>query len=141
MSGSIVERADVSIRVENSEKAIMWLKALLMGDNATAELISLATDPMECKRLGRRVTPFYQGVWDDKIETIADYVLEKKFKSSEALRTLLQSTGGRCIAEAASRDTIWGIGIGVNSAQRGKAWRGRNLLGRSLMRVRSKVAR
>jgi hypothetical protein len=46
------------------------------------------------------------------------------------------STGDRTIAEA-STDSTWGIGLNVNEARNGAAWRGKNLLGVCLQKIRA----
>ena len=71
------------------------------------------------------------------MNSIADYILFQKFSDNPSLGQILKSTGGNTIAEAAPRDRIWGIGLGADSARRGVPWRGQNILGNSLMRVRS----
>ena len=50
--------------------------------------------------------------------------------------TKLKSTGDSILAEAAPNDLIWGIGLSVSDAQKGGIWRGSNLLGETLMKVR-----
>ena len=39
-------------------------------------------------------------------------------------------------AEASPVDRIWGIGIDADSARAGEPWRGENVLGKALMKVR-----
>ena len=48
-------------------------------------------------------------------------------------------TEGCTIAEASPYDRIWGIGISVAEAGDGDEWRGTNLLGIALMRVRDMI--
>lgn len=127
---------DKTITVQNSEQAIMWMKAVLMNDSETALLIETADTPPECKRLGRKVTPFDDDKWKRWREDIAVYVLTQKFSSEERLASILKSTHGQDIAEASSNDRIWGIGIGKKKALRGVKWNGENILGKALMTVR-----
>jgi ribA/ribD-fused uncharacterized protein len=48
-------------------------------------------------------------------------------------------TGDETLAEASPRDRIWGIGISVSDAIKGKKWNGENVLGNTLMRVREHI--
>ena len=61
-----------------------------------------------------------------------------KFDQDEELGEFLGSTYGTILVEAAGRDVIWGIGLGQNNpkAQNPATWRGRNLLGFVLTKVR-----
>ncbi|GJE95769.1 NADAR family protein [Phanerochaete sordida] len=59
-----------------------------------------------------------------------DLVLEAKFTQHSALREMLVGTGSRDLVYANSNDSFWGVG---NNR------RGKNELGKALMRVRSKL--
>src|SRR5262245_28204983 len=51
-------------RFASAEHYMMWRKALLFGDSATAERILAAADPHAAKTLGRTVAGFDQQTWD-----------------------------------------------------------------------------
>lgn len=127
---------DLKIKVFNSEQAIMYLKAILMQDLETALLIKQESLPFKCKALGRKVKNFNFDLWDSWREEIAVYVLKQKFESSSELKTLLLNTGTSTLVEASPRDKIWGIGISTKDAIAGGEWKGQNLLGQYLMKVR-----
>ena len=59
-----------------------------------------------------------------------------KFSQNDDIRQKLLSTGNSTLVEASPRDRIWGIGLNITDAQSGKDWKGKNLLGKTLMRVR-----
>lgn len=122
-----------------SEHAIMHIKARLMGDAAVASRILVAETPHEAKRLGRSVKPWNQELWTATVKAIAVAVLTEKFRQNEDLARMLRETGNEFIAEAAPRDNIWGIGMGIKEASRGGSWTGRNLLGKTLMTVRASL--
>jgi predicted NAD-dependent protein-ADP-ribosyltransferase YbiA (DUF1768 family) len=93
-----------------AEHYMMWRKATLFHDYATAERIGIV---------------------------VAGNLA--KFGQHEDLRAYLLSTGERVLVEASPVDGIWGIGL---SATDGRAhdparWRGLNLLGSALMKVRA----
>lgn len=51
----------------------------------------------------------------------------------------LLETGTEVIAEAASYDRIWGIGLSATEAVKVSQWPGQNLLGQILMEIRSNL--
>ncbi len=62
----------------------------------------------------------------------------EKFRRNEAFANALLTTGTSILVEASPYDRIWGIGLGEHDPRIGdpSAWRGLNLLGKALMRVR-----
>jgi ribA/ribD-fused uncharacterized protein len=121
-----------------SEKAIMATKAALFQDLEILRKIDAADDPFTCKELGRRVRNFDDKLWKRHLEETAFEVVRQKFAADRRLRDLLLSTGSAVIAEASPNDMIWGIGLNKKD-KRAKdlaQWRGRNILGLSLMRAR-----
>jgi len=84
------------------------------------------------------VPGFDQGVWDAvRFEVVVRGNLAK-FSQSRELAAFLLGTRGHVLVEASPRDRIWGIGLGESDprASDPHAWRGLNLLGFALMRVR-----
>ena len=63
-----------------------------------------------------------------------------KYSQNPDLAQKLLSTKDKVLVEASPSDLVWGIGLGENQdisiLDDEKNWRGRNLLGESLMRVR-----
>ena len=45
---------------------MMWAKAVVFGDEATARDVLSTADPREAKRLGRSVTGFDEVVWAER---------------------------------------------------------------------------
>ena len=99
------------------------------------------TDPSICKILGRKVKKFNQKLWDDNIHNIAFTILLQKFYSYEDLIELLINTNNSIIVEATRKDKIWGIGLdcGDPNIQDQTKWKGKNILGFTLMKVREKL--
>lgn len=121
-----------------SEQMIMWQKARLFGDSETAHAILLAKRPLYAKRLGREVTPYNDKVWSAKREELVVPGLYAKFKQHPDICDILLGTGDAIIAECSPYDRIWGIGLSVGhpDVSNSKLWRGTNLLGQYLMKVR-----
>ncbi len=65
----------------------------------------------------------------------------KKYEQNADLREQLLETGNSVIGEANHRDWYWGIGLGLNDfdATDPVNWRGKNVLGTTLMFVREKL--
>lgn len=124
-------------RFSCNEQYIMYAKARLFDDTESISLIMRAQDPREMKTLGRLVKGFNQRVWDSQVNSIADKCNLAKFIQHSKLRKLLLDTGDATIAEASPTDKIWGIGVDKETGKDITKWKGTNLLGKSLMRVRS----
>lgn len=125
----------------SAEQWMMASKARLMGDEKTRRQIMKERSPMKIKSLGRRVTPFNQRLWEKERFKIVFAGNMLKFNQDDRLRKKLKDTGNKTLVEAAPRDKIWGIGISVKDATAGKKWKGQNLLGKALMKVRKKLTK
>lgn len=127
-----------TVLCEFSEKAIMLVKAGLMGDKEAFESIMAASNPKDCKALGRGVQNFDEDIWKSHLEETAYEVVRQKFDSCQLLRDVLLSTGDSILAEAAPNDAIWGIGLSIDDdlAYDPMRWCGQNVLGYALMRAR-----
>ncbi len=130
------------VEFATAEHYMMWRKATLFGDAASAERILAAGHPREAKTLGGRVTPFDQAVWErNRFEIVVSGNLAK-FRQNPELGAFLAGTGDRVLVEASPMDRIWGIGLTRDDprASDPAQWRGLNLLGFALMEVRSRLA-
>lgn len=121
-----------------AEQFMMAMKAQYFGDLDTKAKIMATKDPGEQKRLGRQVKNFEAPLW----QTVGpEYVyMANLAKFSEpTMKLMLLGTGDKEIAEASPYDSIWGIGLSENDprALDKSQWRGTNLLGEAIMRVRN----
>lgn len=126
------------IHFPTSEHYMMYEKAMLMGDDITANDIVHATDPKIVKALGREVNPWNETLWINNRCRIMFEACMAKFRAHPDIRASLIATGNTILVEASPLDKIWGIGMGANNpdAKVPIKWRGLNLLGRVLMKVR-----
>ena len=124
-----------------TEQAFMWAKAQLFGDKNSARLILAEKNPAKAKQLGRGVKGFNPTHWDINKEFLMYEVNLAKYSQFEDYRKILLSTGDKQIAETNGKDTVWGIGLYANDSRvlDEKQWRGQNLLGKVLMRVREEL--
>lgn len=125
-------------RYFSCEQYLMEQKALTFGDDEIAEKIMKSRNLSEIKRLGRQVARYNENLWKTIRPQVMRRGLRAKFQQNPELLLALLGTGNAILAECAPRDAIWGIGLGVDDPRCDdtKEWRGRNLLGRALMRVR-----
>jgi ribA/ribD-fused uncharacterized protein len=124
-----------------NEQFLMYCKACLFGDTATADKILRSEDPAEHKRLGRLVKCFDEKLWVSKREHYMYTGLMAKFSQNQPAYFRLMTTGDLELVEAARYDSVWGIGMAESDPliNDPKNWRGLNLLGKSLMRVRAEL--
>ena len=121
-----------------AEQYMMYHKALAFGDSAGTRRILAANTPREQKSLGRSVSGFDEKKWEALREGIVFSGNYAKFAQNGPLKEALFATGHRLLAEAAPRDKIWGIGLSEDDPRAYDVleWRGLNLLGFALTRVR-----
>ena len=124
-----------------TEQAFMWAKAQLFGDKNSARLILAEKNPAKAKQLGRGVKGFNPTHWDINKEFLMYEVNLAKYSQFEDYRKILLSTGNKELVEVNGKDTVWGIGLYANDSRihDPKQWKGQNLLGKVLMKVREEL--
>lgn len=112
------------------------------SNEALSREIMQATAGTKIKALGRRVKNFDEAKWNTVKAEIMTRGILLKFSQNVTIRNLLIATGDSILAEAAPRDKIWGIGLSETAARQlsPEQWPGQNLLGRSLMQVRTEIS-
>lgn len=136
---------------------MMYQKALLFNDEATAAKVLAGDHPRKVKALGRQVKDFDEAEWLRNRERVVRQGTYLKFTRpvsekglrrgasrdaalvSGSLRALLLSTGDLVLVEASPFDRIWGIGFTAANAEASKESWGLNLLGKALMEVRDEL--
>jgi ribA/ribD-fused uncharacterized protein len=122
-----------------SEQYMMYRKALMFKDYRIADLIMNTKSPREQKDYGREVTGYIDEQWsEDRLDIVVEGLL-CKFQQSASAKQYLIKTRGTYIAEASPYDLVWGIGMEAShpDVEDYGLWRGKNLLGIALMRVRN----
>lgn len=128
-------------RFVNSEQYLMYHKALVMGDTATAEQILHEASPGRIKALGRQVRDYDEARWEAERLGVMEAGCYLKFTQNPAMQAELLATGSRTLVEASPVDAIWGIGMAEDDplCETPTEWRGRNLLGIALTNVRERI--
>lgn len=130
------------VRYPTAEHFMMAEKARLFRDEVTLRDVLAARSPGAAKAAGRRVAAFDETIWAEHRSDIVTRACLAKFGSDVQLRSFLQNTGSRVLAEASPHDRIWGIGLDEqhSDACRPGRWRGLNLLGFALMEARAELS-
>lgn len=131
------------IRYPTAEHYLMAEKARLFGDTHTLDKILSAPHPGQAKALGRLVSGFDEQHWEQHRVEIAVRGNAAKFSQNNELKLFLLGTKTRVLVEASPQDSIWGIGLTEHDrdVQDPHSWKGLNLLGFALMRVRDDIGR
>jgi ribA/ribD-fused uncharacterized protein len=126
------------VMYRTAEHYMMAEKAKLFGDADAYLQILAAPGPKAAKALGRKVRGFSEEVWREHRFEIVTRANRAKFGQHEDLRKFLVQTGSRVLVEASPYDQVWGIGLAREDARakNPNQWRGLNLLGFALMKVR-----
>jgi hypothetical protein len=130
-----------NIEYNSCEQYMMHQKALLFGDEETAELIMQEKNPREQKKFGRMVKGFDKSTWDKNSLAIVYEGNLAKFSQNEGLKKEMLATGNRFFVEASPVDNIWGIGMDQDSpgVEDPSYWLGLNLLGQALTLVKNEL--
>ena len=124
------------------EQYMIAQKARLFHDSELYTAILRATQPRECKSLGKQVKPFDSEAWNAVKYEVVKTANKAKFEQNPDLKSMLLATGDALLAEASPRDLVWGIGLDAATAAEidPSEWPGQNLLGKILMELRSEFA-
>lgn len=130
------------VSYKTAEHYMMAEKARLFNDQENLIKVLEAGHPKQAKSFGRLVKNFDPRAWDDhKFEAVwqANYA---KFCQNDELKKFLLNTGKKVLVEASPVDKIWGIGMAQDDANANNPlkWKGENLLGFALMKVREQLA-
>jgi hypothetical protein len=125
-----------------AEQFMMHGKAVLFGDDAVAAELFTFDHPRAHKALGRKVKGFDDHVWRRERENIVMTGNRAKFTQNPTLLAALLATRGTELVEASPFDKIWGIGLGAadTRAKDPAQWKGQNLLGKILTKLRDELA-
>lgn len=129
------------ITFSSCEQFMMFSKAMIFEDFATAHKIMEAISPKEQKALGRKVENFDGKAWDEKKFEIVKIGNILKFSQNPDLMDFLVGTDGLKLVEAAPWDKIWGCGTDLEDPRTysENMWQGENLLGKALMEARQRI--
>lgn len=130
------------VHFPSAEHCMMYDKACLFGDTETATRILRVRTSFQAQALGRQVRTFREAVWLEARERVAFEANWAKFSGIAQLGDYLLETSPAVLVQASPLDGIWGAELDPSSPELGEPgrWRGLNLMGFSLVRVRRKLA-
>ena len=124
-----------------SEQAYMYEKCMFFKQPEMAENCILEINPIEVKKIGRRIPNFRQDMWNQFSFDIMFNVCKQKFSGNIDARKELIASGDKILVEASPYDRIWGVGLSEldDNILQEENWTGENRLGKVLMKVREKL--
>jgi hypothetical protein len=117
----------------------MFLKAVFFNDmDMATNIIVAGKDPRTAKKLGGQVKNFKESEWAKVRYSKMYLAVRLKFESNQKLRKQLLNTGDKILVEGTPFDPIWGVMLKWDDDRilDEKNWKGQNLLGKVLMKVR-----
>lgn len=125
----------------NIEQYLAFKKAQLSGQGSIIQRASNATNPLEAKYILHTLKKDHTQEWDKNVSSILAEGLRAKFTQNKNLLDRLRATKNKTLGEA-SKNPRWGIGMTLEDGDvldQDKWNKSGNLLGRTLMKVRSEV--
>lgn len=129
------------VKYSSVEQFMMYKKAIRFQDIEKAQQILSTNDVALIKEYGRQVKGYNDNIWCGIRQMVVYQGLLAKFSQNNILCNKLLQTHNDILAECAVKDRVWGIGLSMNDPERLDLakWRGRNLLGYTLMMVREEL--
>jgi ribA/ribD-fused uncharacterized protein len=128
------------IHYHTAEHYMMAEKAALFGDYKARQAVLDCSNPADAKALGRKIQGFDEDTWARHRQDVVMRGNLAKFRQNPELADFLIGTGKKILVEASPYDRIWGLGASDERARQPSQWKGLNLLGFSLMDVRTHLA-
>jgi len=124
--------------MQSSEQAFMYEKALCFGDEEIREKLTKESHPYACKKLGRKIKGFSEERWKKHREEAMYKAIKAKFDQDSAFKEKLLKTEDKILVEGSPYDKIWGVGLIYDDPKilDKNNWKGLNLLGKILMKIR-----
>lgn len=127
-------------RFPTAEHYMMYHKAILFQDRATAQCILETPDPKRAKELGRMVKGFNEYVWFQHASQIVENGNYLKFTQNPRLLVQFKEFPiDTRFYEASPYDRVWGIGFSEDNAEQNREKWGQNLLGNAISQVRRRL--
>ena len=132
---------DNGVKYLTSEHFMIGKKALLFNDKATFDKVLKTIQPCDVKVLGKKIKDCDEDIWCEKCFNIIVHGNYHKFNQNHKLKEWLSKTGEKVLVQASPMDSLLGIGLSEEDSRSltVKEWRGKNLLGFALMKVREMI--
>lgn len=130
------------IKFNSAEQYIMWRKAMLFYDINTADKILKEEKPSKMKNYGREIEGYIDEDWNVIRKKVTLKACLEKFKQNEELKEkLLEFDVNSIFVNCNPYEKVWGIGLRPDDPRTyyKSRWKGKNLLGDCLSRVRKEL--
>ena len=129
-------------RFTSTEQYFVFKKALHFEDTDIARQVLEIHAPAKITQLGKKVQNFQKKEW---LRVSGEYMFQgmlAKFSQNEKLKGFLLYTRGNVLVEASATDKFWGVELSLRSADLydQSKWKGQNMAGKTLERVRQTLA-
>ncbi len=116
-------------------------RARCASDSKAAKEILNTRDPSLQKKIGKSVKIAQEQWLEQKARCVMIEALQAKFDAHPDLAMYLKLTEDKHLVECNKYDSVWGIGLDLNSDVKNKSeeWKGKNWLGECLMEVRKNI--
>ncbi len=113
----------------------------MFGADDVAHKIMEMSEAVDMKRSAKLIKNFNDSTWKEQARDILQTALAAKFTQNEEMKTALLATGDTVLGEASPTDTFFRIGLSLNNpkATDQRKWRGDNLLGKTLIQIRTSL--
>jgi len=125
-----------NMKFDNVDQGMAWSKAMLFGDTETATKIAKEHSLPEIRALEASLCNYSQSVWEEERGSLLYKHCKAKFTQHIRLYRELLGTYPDILVNADVHDDVMGIGISEREASDGVAWKGDNLLGSTLTKIR-----
>lgn len=145
--GDFIQSEKCSFTIKGTEyycvdQYLLANRAKLFKDSEMLDKIMESKSIRQAKLFGNKIRNFDQEEWD-KHKLNMSYVANLcKFQQDENLKFKLLETGDKILSYADVYDPVWGIGKKITDLdiKNPHAWKGNNLLGFILMKIRQDLS-
>ena len=126
------------VKYTSSEQYIQEQKSIFFNNFEVAERIRNSATPLDAKTLSYDISNYNHSAWVSVAGNFLTIALKNKFAQNEHCRSYLCDTQSKLLGEA-TKDMTWGTGISLDNPTSTDSanWTGANLMGKTLMTVRS----
>lgn len=126
------------VQYSSAGQYIMYRKCLILGEPELAQKVMETDNPSEQQKIARNAG-CSKVLWDGMRQAVTMRALLAKFGQNEELRTKLLRTLDAYLVECAQSDKVWACGVSLYNDDRKdmSKWKGKNILGFTLMEVRN----
>jgi len=125
----------------NSEQRVCHVMALTFGDKETAAKILSPVNYQNYKNFIVNIKNFNASHWNKIVDRVVYEANLAKFMQDSLLKILLLNTNDKIIVNCSPNDLVFGNGLNIQDSIKTmpENWKGKNRLGKILMRIRDAV--